>query len=332
MSTLSLADAIAVQRHCTRPVWGPGSHVHGPSRCGSRDPHVCPSCAERFRLDWRRILYSGCLPSADVAADDLLGHSFYLLTLTAPSFGTIHRVPKHAGAAVSRCRCGVTHTLNDRHLMGVPVGAFDYQGAVAWNMSMPALWDQTRLRLRRAMPGYEYAAVREWQARGLIHMHIILRVPTAQALTAAQIEAIAASARSGQTRWGRQSDCQEIAALGAAAGDTARAVGYLAKTLGYTSKSWSSILPSGPAGPWLAHRDRLYATALRTPCPRCPALGPAACTGAAHRRLGASRALVTISRPGDGRPGWSLAGLNRGRVQQERIAWARRQQIGRAHV
>jgi hypothetical protein len=70
--------AEVASRGCARPIkTASGVWV----RCGSRVKSRCPSCAELYRLDWAAIARSG------VYDGPVELYKFYLLTLTAPSFG-----------------------------------------------------------------------------------------------------------------------------------------------------------------------------------------------------------------------------------------------------
>ncbi|WP_422401838.1 replication initiator [Arthrobacter sp. 3Tela_A] len=318
-----------VEKHCVKP--HPVFSQEGIPllvRCGSRVPSDCPSCSRQYRGDWGRILRSGCLPSGDVALNDLLDSSFYLLTLTAPSFGKVHRVPKRADSVMGQCSCGSIHTHEDVNLAGVPVDfdTYRYLDAVKWNNYMPELWDYTRLRLRRLIPGFAYAAVREWQQRGLLHMHVLVRVPRSLAPTEEELARVARETvvnRAEVTfRWGKQVDVKEIACLGTGATDIARSIGYLAKTLGYTQKSWGETLPLSSSRQYRRHVAKLDSAARDMRCRRCSVLGSVTCKSKAHQRFGATTALATISRESKSHAGWSLANLNRTRLKAERAAWA----------
>lgn len=97
-----LATALVKDR-CSRPVKTADGFL---VRCGSRRVAVCPSGAEMVRGDWAAIARSGVF---DPPAGKRF--RFYLLTLTAPSFGRVHSVPNAAkGHESHRCRCGVRHT------------------------------------------------------------------------------------------------------------------------------------------------------------------------------------------------------------------------------
>lgn len=60
--------------------------LHG-ARCGSRLVRQCASCSKLAQKDYQKIIQSGFTD-----ADPRL-YRFFLLTLTAPSFGPIHYVP-----------------------------------------------------------------------------------------------------------------------------------------------------------------------------------------------------------------------------------------------
>ena len=137
-------------------------------RCGYRLKSRCEPCAELYRLDWAAIARSG------VFDGDVENHRFYMLTLTAPSFGGVHRVPRSGSSTAPRCRCGVVHSVADAGLRGVPLDfdSYDFAGQVAWNRDAGLLWDRTRRRLRDSWDSLEYFVVREWQDRGVLPMGV----------------------------------------------------------------------------------------------------------------------------------------------------------------
>lgn len=64
----------------------------------------------------------------------------YLLTLTAPTFRRVHRVPRDGGKPPARCGCGAFHTARYAGLRGVPLdpASYDYAGQVAWKVAVRA--------------------------------------------------------------------------------------------------------------------------------------------------------------------------------------------------
>lgn len=280
------------------------------TRCGSREAHVCPSCSRLTVGDWSAIARSGVFDAPPEVGD----HRWYFLTLTAPSFGGVHHVPR-PHQAPHCCRCGATHLSTDGHLRGAAVrpDTYDYVGQVRWNNGAGHLWDRTRTRLDRLMPSMSYFAVREWQARGVLHLHVILRVPTTSALPAA---AVAVEAQESTTvvpwtgfgmSWGKQVDCREIAPAGDA---TARALGYLVKYISYSMKD----IDDGRRSASALHARRLDDAARQVPCDA--GCRPRKCGAKAHRRYGARAKIVHAAHS------WSWSGLTRTRQRADRAQWA----------
>ncbi|WP_323138574.1 replication initiator [Streptomyces sp. NBC_01767] len=120
--------------------------------------------------------------------DQVATHPRVFATLTAPSYGPVHGRRVNGSA---RCRCGRTHTQGDPRL-GTPLDPerYDYTGAVLWNAHAPALWARFMLHLRRTIAAaagipqhllskvvqVSYAKVAEYQQRGLIHFHAVIRL------------------------------------------------------------------------------------------------------------------------------------------------------------
>lgn len=321
-----LADSLS-SRECTRPISVERDGEAFQVRCGSRLVSVCPGCSAVAVGDWQAIVRSGLF---DVG----LGYRFMLLTLTAPSFGAVHRVVK-AGRTPTTCRCGRAHHPDrDALLRGVPIDfeRYNYDGAVRWNYWAGKLLDNTRARLRKAIPAFEYAAVREWQARGLLHFHILIRVSADQWAAPSQVSALARTVQhklkdGSVIGWGANTDAREVRADES----TGRAVWYLTKTVGYLTKD---VADGG--GGWSAqgaeHWARLADAARRMRCPKCSSLADIRCRAVCHRQWGARASVVSVSRPSKatGRPGWSITGLTRRRQRVDRAAWAAANSSGTA--
>lgn len=284
-------------------------------RCGSRIKSKCGSCAELYRGDWAAIARSGVF---DGPVEDF---RFYLLTLTAPSFGSVHRVPREGGTD-ARCRCGVTHTAKDARLRGVPLDAagYDYAGQVAWNRDAGVLWDRTRRRMRDRWDSLEYFIVREWQDRGVLHVHAIVRIarleaPTADQLRDAARTATAVSRVDGSiVEWGAQARCDAFRANG----DGAKTIWYLSKALNYVLKDVASDSGEVPIDVWL-HQVALGDAARRMRCgTECE---PQNCSSLVHQRYGSRSQVVSASRRTRNRTGWSFSGLTRTVQRRLRREW-----------
>lgn len=190
-----------------RQVWTTDGEPDGLLRkaCGNRREAVCGPCAERYRLDAWHLIAAG-LRGGKGVPDTVTGHPALFATLTAPSFGIVHAhllgpdgqplrcharrdrpVCEH-GAAVS---CSRVHDPDDPCL-GEPLcpDCFDYEGAVIWNNLLGELWRYTTVYLPRKLAGLvgmtqarlrelvhvSYVKVSEYQRRGLVHLHLAIRL------------------------------------------------------------------------------------------------------------------------------------------------------------
>lgn len=175
--------------------------------CGSRRASRCSSCSLIYKGDARELVRCGLLGGKD-QPESLAEHAKIFATLTAPSFGLVHRIimkngkPErcHAGKT-EYCRHGVKLNCYKRHsskdeIVGAPLccQCYDYKGCVIWNASVTDLWRRTTIYFNRevakslgmsrkefsAKARIEYVKVVEFQARGAIHLHVVIRVDDAQ--------------------------------------------------------------------------------------------------------------------------------------------------------
>lgn len=158
--------------------WSAGRTLAGHPRAAHR-PTPC------------RCLAAG-LRGGKTIPEQVAAHPQVFATLTAPSYGPVHG---RRSSTATHCRCGHTHPKGDPAL-GTPLDPdrYDYTGAVLWNAHAPALWARFMLQLRRtitAMAGIpqrllsryaqvSYAKVAEYQRRGLIHFHAVIRLDGSQ--------------------------------------------------------------------------------------------------------------------------------------------------------
>jgi hypothetical protein len=169
---------------------------------GNRREAVCPSCARTYRGDAYQLVASGMRGGKGVP-ETVVEHPLVFLTLTAPSFGPVHSRRVDDGKA-RRCRprrkgevCphGVSLACTDVHdeddpRLGEPICAecFDYEDAVLWNALAPELWRRTAIQLPRELARLtgvsqkrrrvrvSYVKVAEFQRRGALHFHCVLRL------------------------------------------------------------------------------------------------------------------------------------------------------------
>jgi hypothetical protein len=191
-------------------VWSTAGEPDGMLRkaCGNRREAICPQCAERYRQDAYHLIAAGLRGGKGVPAS-VTAHPFVFVTLTAPSFGAVHTRPLGPGGKPGRCRprrdaptcehgvrmsCGQVHDEGDSCL-GQPlcVECFDHQSAVQWNNTLGELWRRTAVYLPRHLAAVlgitqkrlrelarvSYIKVAEYQARGLVHLHVAIRLDRA---------------------------------------------------------------------------------------------------------------------------------------------------------
>ncbi|WP_030734395.1 replication initiator [Streptomyces sp. NRRL S-31] len=186
-------------------------------RCNNRRATRCATCAETYRKDTFHLVTAG-LSGGKGIGPVVARHPRVFATFTAPSFGPVHNRP-----AGGRCRCGRTHTEDDPTL-GTPLDPerYDYRAAVLWNAHAGALWGRfttylrqqiaTRAGLTRSASRdcvrVSYAKVAEYQRRGAVHFHAVIRLdgpggaeddPPAWATTELLTDAIRSAARLAET-------------------------------------------------------------------------------------------------------------------------------------
>jgi hypothetical protein len=184
-----------------------------PVACKTRRASRCPPCAEVYRADTYQLIRAGLTGGKGVPAT-VASHPCVFTTLTAPSFGPVH-ARREKDARVLRCRprrrsqaCphGITLSCQLRHgrddpLLGEPLcpDCYDYTGAVLFNACAPELWRRFTIALRRSLARQagmtgkmlssqlrvSYAKVAEYQRRGVVHFHAIIRLDGPAGPTAA---------------------------------------------------------------------------------------------------------------------------------------------------
>ncbi|MGV9313429.1 replication initiator [Streptomyces sp. NPDC003691] len=172
--------------------------------CGNRRSTVCSPCADVYRADTYHLIRAG-LVGGKGTPETVSDHPRVFATLTAPGFGPVHTRRERSGR-VSPCRprspkercphdqpvgCAVRHSTDDPRL-GEPIcpRCYDYAGAVLWQARSVHLWHRFTIELRRelarraGLPRTElrlatrlsYTKVVEYQRRGLVHFHAVIRL------------------------------------------------------------------------------------------------------------------------------------------------------------
>jgi hypothetical protein len=175
--------------------------------CGNRRVSVCPSCSATYQADSFQLVAAG-LRGGKGVPETVAAHPRLFVTFTAPSFGQVH-TRKAQGLLVFPCHpyrqgqqcphgrragCWQRHDEDDPRL-GEPLCVRCYQtGAqVLWNALAGRLWSRTTIYLYRTLAQLagmteaelrravriSFAKVAEYQRRGAVHFHAIIRLDAA---------------------------------------------------------------------------------------------------------------------------------------------------------
>jgi hypothetical protein len=175
--------------------------------CGNRRVSVCFSCSATYQADSFQLLAAG-LRGGKGVPETVTRHPRLFVTLTAPSFGRVHTrkaqgllvFPCHPYRQGVRCPhgrragCWQRHDQDDPRL-GEPLCARCYQAGaqVLWNALAGRLWSRTTIYVYRTLAQLvgltegelrrlvriSFAKVAEYQKRGAVHFHAILRLDAA---------------------------------------------------------------------------------------------------------------------------------------------------------
>ena len=166
-------------------------------RCGNRRASRCPACAEVYRRDTFHLIRAGLIGGSKGVPATVRTHPRVFVTLTAPSFGPVHRGPDKTGRS-QLCHprrtgptCFERHAADDPRI-GQPIDpdTYDYVGQVLWNAYAPDLWRRFTIYLRRHLAAsaglrckdfdrsvrVSFAKVAEYQRRGVVHFHAVIRL------------------------------------------------------------------------------------------------------------------------------------------------------------
>jgi hypothetical protein len=172
--------------------------------CGNRRASVCPSCSATYQADSFQLLAAG-LRGGKGVPERVARHPRLFVTFTAPSFGSVH-TRKAQGLFVYPCHpyrqgqtclhgrragCWQRHDPDDPRL-GEPLCVRCYQAGaqVLWNALAGRLWSRTTIYLYRTLAKaagmteaelrrvvrISFAKVAEYQKRGAVHFHAVIRL------------------------------------------------------------------------------------------------------------------------------------------------------------
>ncbi|WP_406212599.1 replication initiator [Streptomyces canus] len=222
--TYGPALAAGPPRHQRRGSREPGERFL--VRCRNRRASVCPACSRLHAGDTFPPVRAGLLGGKNVPAT--VHHRPRLfVTLTAPSFGPVHRTgefcrPRRDGRSCEHGRplsCGTAHP-SDAQVVGQPLcpDCYDYTAHVLWHGHASRLWARFVIDVRRRLSSsvglaqsrfaqharLSFARVAEYQRRAAVHIHAVVRLdgpagpddePPVWATTDLLINAVRASAR-----------------------------------------------------------------------------------------------------------------------------------------
>ncbi|MFC0533133.1 replication initiator [Phytohabitans kaempferiae] len=205
--------------------------------CGNRRGSVCPACSGIYQADAYQLLRAGLVGGKGVP-ETVSKHPAVFPTLTAPSFGTVHRraVKRHTCTNRRRCDCrpepcharreqgvcehGRPAVCWARHepgdaILGQPLclDCYDHAHQVVWNLFSGELWRRTKQaaerylaqlarmrgiprvtvvtesgKVRRVPPvRLAHGKAAEFQARGAVHFHVLLRLDGVNGLDPAAV-------------------------------------------------------------------------------------------------------------------------------------------------
>jgi hypothetical protein len=285
--------------------------------CGTRRESRCSSCAATYRADAYQLLAAG-LRGGKGVPDTVAEHPRLFVTFTAPSFGRVHSrkaqgrlvLPCHPYRQRARCPHGTRDGCWHRHdeddpRLGEPLcpSCYDSEAQVLWNALAPELWRRTTIAIQRVLARLvglqeaelrqlvrvSFAKVAEFQRRGAIHFHAVIRLdaatecrcpaclaPPPEGFTAAVLEDAIGQAvptvrvpcpavddrPERYARWGEQLDVRNITREdGDQAGELSaeQVAGYIAKYATKATESFGSGLDGRIGADDLDHLDRLPA-------------------------------------------------------------------------
>jgi hypothetical protein len=284
--------------------------------CGTRRESRCPSCAATYRADAYQLLAAG-LKGGKGVPESVAEHPRLFVTFTAPSFGRVHNrkaqgrlvLPCHPHRQGAHCPHGLRAGCWHRHgeddpRLGEPLCPFCYDAhaQVLWNALAPELWRRTTIAVQRALARQvgvdeaglrqvvrvSYAKVAEFQRRGAIHFHAVIRLDAAtdcrcpgclapppqpftarlledalrQAVPAVRVPCPPVDDGPGRyARWGEQLDVHNITTGDDQAGELSaeQVAGYIAKYATKATESFGSGLDRRLTADDLDHLDKLPA-------------------------------------------------------------------------
>ncbi|MGH9117240.1 MAG: replication initiator [Acidimicrobiales bacterium] len=254
-------------------------------RCGTRRAALCASCAYTYAGDTWQLLHAGMVGGRKGVPPITVGHPLNFVTLTAPGFGAVHGRRDHdrrchPSREGKLCPHGRPRGCMRRHhdsdpALGQPLclDCYDHTAAVLFNWWAPELWRRFTIGLRRQLADrlgvprrqfngavrVSFAKVAEFQRRGVVHFHAIIRLDAntdelapppvaiphdtlADSITSAaksvRLVVAAGADEELELRFGTQTDVRRLNGPGLRTITPETVAGYLAK---YTTKATEDL-------------------------------------------------------------------------------------------
>jgi hypothetical protein len=324
--------------------------------CGSRRESRCPSCAATYRADAHQLLAAG-LQGGKGVPETVAPHPRLFVTFTAPSFGRVHSrraqgrlvLPCHPYRQGARCphgtRAGCWHRHDpDDPRLGEPLcpSCYDAQAQVLWNALAPELWRRTTIAVYRTLGRLvglqegqlrrlvwiSYAKVAEFQRRGAVHFHAVIRLdaatecrcpgclaPPPEGVTAAVLEkgvrqavavvqvpcpAVEDGGPGRYARWGDQLDVRNITRDSDQAGELSaeQVAGYIASTRPRPPRASAAVSTA-------ASRSTIWSALTVCRCMWRSSCGRAGCWVAGRSWSGSGSGATGRPRAAATRPPWA---------------------------
>ncbi|THA99015.1 plasmid replication initiator protein [Streptomyces sp. LRa12] len=167
-------------------------------RCRNRRATICPTCSRLHAGDTFHLIRAGLMGGKNVPTTVRTRPRLFV-TLTAPSFGLVHRTgelcrPRRDGGTCEHGRplgCGFAHAP-DAPAVGQPLcpDCYDYTAHVLWHAHASKLWDRFVIDVRRRLASsagivqsrfahharLSFARIAEYQKRAAVHVHAVVRL------------------------------------------------------------------------------------------------------------------------------------------------------------
>ncbi|MFI1256509.1 replication initiator [Streptomyces netropsis] len=170
-------------------------------RCRNRRATVCAPCSRLHAGDTFHLVRAGLTGGKNIPVQ-VRERPRLFATLTAPSFGSVHRAttdgqrcrPRRNAGTCEHNRpvsCGAVHDATES-VVGQPLcaGCYDYPAHVLWHAHVGQLWDRFTRTTRRCIASavglaqtrfrdharLSFAKVAEYQKRAAVHVHAVVRL------------------------------------------------------------------------------------------------------------------------------------------------------------